>query len=364
MSTQTQTQVKAPSVPKPTFSAMQPGLLQRKCACGSSPGVDGECAECRKKRLSLQRRAANQAGPATVQPIVHDVQSCAGQPLDANTRALMGPRFGHDFSRVQVVHSPRRQGWSGPGFMPTLQTLPARMQRSSMTYQVAVGEDPLQDPDGLDPTQDLTPPGAVTQADLDGMGQVQDFTAQGRINIGSGTCSKGKEMTIGGETVGVGGLSFCDTDAGGYVIQGNFDECCTTKCTQEHEQQHVDDHTRWGCCKAYSQRVKELKQKGFNRSDPEPNLLLWASNHWSGWTQQVRAITECRAYKHNIACAEKLARENNCAAQQRTGGQQSDCCLDIDVYQRDARNAASAWCEQTARQVPPCPFTGGSPKKG
>ena len=50
MSTQTQTQVKAPSTPKTTFAAVQPGLLQRKCACGGSPGVDGECEECRKKR--------------------------------------------------------------------------------------------------------------------------------------------------------------------------------------------------------------------------------------------------------------------------------------------------------------------------
>jgi len=28
-----------------------PGLLQHKCACGGNPGIDGECAECREKRL-------------------------------------------------------------------------------------------------------------------------------------------------------------------------------------------------------------------------------------------------------------------------------------------------------------------------
>src|SRR5215213_10468526 len=28
----------------------QEGLLQRKCACGGTPGIDGECAECRKSR--------------------------------------------------------------------------------------------------------------------------------------------------------------------------------------------------------------------------------------------------------------------------------------------------------------------------
>jgi hypothetical protein len=102
MSTQTQTQIKNPSRPKPTFTAVPTGLLQRKCACGGSPGVDGECEECREKRLSLQRRAANQAEPATVPPIVHEVLHTPGQPLDAATRAFMEPRFGYDFSQVRV----------------------------------------------------------------------------------------------------------------------------------------------------------------------------------------------------------------------------------------------------------------------
>ena len=75
-------------------------LLQRKCACGGTPGSDGECAECRKKRL--QRHSTGQAEPATVPPIVHDVLDSPGQPLDQTTRAFMDLRFGHDFSRVRV----------------------------------------------------------------------------------------------------------------------------------------------------------------------------------------------------------------------------------------------------------------------
>jgi hypothetical protein len=85
-----------------SFTPAPIGLLQRQCACGGSPGVDGECEECRKKRLSLQRHATNQAGPATAPPIVHEVLRSAGQPLDAATRAFMEPRFRHDFSRVRV----------------------------------------------------------------------------------------------------------------------------------------------------------------------------------------------------------------------------------------------------------------------
>jgi pyrrolidone-carboxylate peptidase len=97
------TLAQTPKIPTLAQTPSQTGLLQRKCACGGSPGVDGECAECRKKRLSLQRRASSPVSPMpSVPPIVHDVLSTPGQPLDAGTRAFMEPRFGHDFSNVRV----------------------------------------------------------------------------------------------------------------------------------------------------------------------------------------------------------------------------------------------------------------------
>ncbi len=98
MSMQLQTQVKAAS--QPSFTPVPSGFLQRKCACGGTPGPDGECAECRKKRL--QRRPANHAESSTVPLIVHEVLRSPGQPLDANTRASVESRFGHDFGRVSV----------------------------------------------------------------------------------------------------------------------------------------------------------------------------------------------------------------------------------------------------------------------
>jgi len=62
----------------------------------------GECEECRKKQMSLQRRSANGVEPSTVPSIVHEVLRSPGQSLDSNTRAFMEPRFGHDFSQVRV----------------------------------------------------------------------------------------------------------------------------------------------------------------------------------------------------------------------------------------------------------------------
>jgi hypothetical protein len=92
--------VQAKPEPAPSFAPVRTNLLQRKCACGGTPDLDGECAECREKRL--QRRSTGQAEPSTVPPIVHDVLRSPGQPLDAATRASMEPRFGYDFGGVRV----------------------------------------------------------------------------------------------------------------------------------------------------------------------------------------------------------------------------------------------------------------------
>lgn len=78
-------------------------ILQRKCACGQHTVAGGECEECRKKREGTLQRATISTAPTNdVPPVVHDVLSSPGQPLDAGTRAFMEPRFGHDFSRVRV----------------------------------------------------------------------------------------------------------------------------------------------------------------------------------------------------------------------------------------------------------------------
>jgi Domain of unknown function (DUF4157)/D-alanyl-D-alanine carboxypeptidase/Zinc carboxypeptidase len=74
-------------------------LLQRKCGCDGSAGFEGECEDCKEKKL--QRRAVA-PGPASAPPIVHDVLRSAGQPLDEQTRAFFEPRFGHDFGQVRV----------------------------------------------------------------------------------------------------------------------------------------------------------------------------------------------------------------------------------------------------------------------
>ncbi len=75
----------------------------RACACG------GGCPKCQTvrpgwapERVQTKRAQASDMGRNVVPPIVHQVLAASGQPLDAGTRTFMEPRFGADFSQVQV----------------------------------------------------------------------------------------------------------------------------------------------------------------------------------------------------------------------------------------------------------------------
>ena len=88
----------------------QSQLLQRKCACGGSAGLSGECDECDREKL-VQRHSVGAAPPA-VPPIVHEVLQTSGMPLDAQTRTFMESRFSHYFGQVQI-HPVVPQKFSG-----------------------------------------------------------------------------------------------------------------------------------------------------------------------------------------------------------------------------------------------------------
>jgi hypothetical protein len=96
-------QTKTEAASRPLLSSVVSGLLQRKCACGGSGNLSGECKECEAEEVMLQRKAANrQDATSSVPAIVHDVLHSPGHSLDTGTRALMESGFGHDFSRVRV----------------------------------------------------------------------------------------------------------------------------------------------------------------------------------------------------------------------------------------------------------------------
>src|SRR5262245_29322109 len=91
-------------------------LVQRKCGCGGSAGLSGQCSECEQDEL-LQRKVSNPS-VNNVPAVVHETLNSPGQPLDTNTRAFMESRFSHSFSGLQV-HSVTPQKASGLTLGPT-----------------------------------------------------------------------------------------------------------------------------------------------------------------------------------------------------------------------------------------------------
>jgi Domain of unknown function (DUF4157) len=121
---ETRLRVQARAAPSLSFMPVRSTALQRKCSCGGTPGSSGECEACREKREKgmLQRKATHPSSfnphPSEVPPIVHEVLRSPGQPLDAQTRAFMEPRFGHEFSQVRV-HSDASNGLKTPPLSST-----------------------------------------------------------------------------------------------------------------------------------------------------------------------------------------------------------------------------------------------------
>ncbi len=124
----------------PSFTPVQTGLLQRKCACGQHTIAGGECAECRQKREgTMQRAAVNSAPTNAIPPIVHDVLRSSGQPLDAGTRAFMEPRFNHDFSQVRV-HTDARAAESALAVNALAYTVGRDVVFGTGQYEPGIGE--------------------------------------------------------------------------------------------------------------------------------------------------------------------------------------------------------------------------------
>ena len=73
-------------------ATVQRQLIQRKCA---------DCEKKEEEEKKLQRKETNNAGPA-VSSAVNQTLKSSGMPLDAGTRSYMEPRFGFNFSNVQV----------------------------------------------------------------------------------------------------------------------------------------------------------------------------------------------------------------------------------------------------------------------
>ncbi len=82
--------------------------LQSACPYG------GPCPKCQTEqpnqeheRLQTKRVQPSDTAKTSAPPVVHDILSSPGQPLDAKTRAFVEPRFGYDLSQVRIHTSGR-----------------------------------------------------------------------------------------------------------------------------------------------------------------------------------------------------------------------------------------------------------------
>jgi hypothetical protein len=74
--------------------------LQRDCACGE--GRRTGTLPQGHERLQAKHSTSGDRGGSVAPPLVGDVLSAPGRPLDPAARAFMEPRFGYDFSQVRV----------------------------------------------------------------------------------------------------------------------------------------------------------------------------------------------------------------------------------------------------------------------
>lgn len=100
---------KASALKQPSFTQVQPGLLQRKCACGNTSGIDGFCTECRNRKLGIQSIAAHKASYLQARSTEHENFNPARQLPDAAIHSSREPQRGHNFSKIKVMPADRKE---------------------------------------------------------------------------------------------------------------------------------------------------------------------------------------------------------------------------------------------------------------
>ena len=77
--------------------------LQPACACGGGcPGCQTTQLSRKQERSQTEHLRANNASVVESTPGIAEIIHSPGHPLDAETKVLMEPRFGRDFSQVRI----------------------------------------------------------------------------------------------------------------------------------------------------------------------------------------------------------------------------------------------------------------------
>jgi hypothetical protein len=93
--------IRARKPPAPPVARASSRLVQRTCACGGTPGPDGECAACKAKRLAGPSQAST-AGPGFASPGLQNPSRPPGQASTTGPSVSAGPIASHDFGQIGV----------------------------------------------------------------------------------------------------------------------------------------------------------------------------------------------------------------------------------------------------------------------
>ncbi|MFL6305882.1 MAG: DUF4157 domain-containing protein [Candidatus Sulfotelmatobacter sp.] len=78
-------------------------VVQRKCAqCEEEEKLQRTCAKCEEEEKLQRKESSAIASGMTAPPIVREVLSSNGRPLDSATRAFFEPRFGRNLGQVRL----------------------------------------------------------------------------------------------------------------------------------------------------------------------------------------------------------------------------------------------------------------------
>lgn len=283
--------------------------------------------------IKRQRASTSISTPAQSSVLMQRQKSHASAPV---AESFTGDEYGHNFGNIPVVDpdaaKPTCASCTKEYMAAEAQQRPVntgalcpKCQAKGMQSQVKTSWDGMS---RANPMSSLYL-GPSLQV-ISGEAEADRHSSDGLLMslAGSGTCQNG------------GGSSVCSPTTGNYSITANNNTCCTKSCTQTHEQQHVTDHTGYGCCSALS---TAWNKSGANRAD--------LARKYNTWFAQANLVSECNAYTGDVKCADDLAKTKACTGK----GKGTDCCKDIADYKQKYAALATSYCARAPKSVPACP---------
>lgn len=300
----------------PSLTPILGRVLQRKCACGGSASLGGDCEDCNNQKLSLQRSLQSSEhktrDAADVPPNGHTGLRSAGRPLDQPTRAFTAPGFGHDFNRVRV-HMDSSAADSARALKAPDDSTARRGVFGDMQY---LSEENL-------------------EWQTESGGEVGAPEPTGTEAVPSDGGSAGPATLPGTQTGGTG----CDTSTGTTTSNVTNKDPCTMDCSASHEQKHAADIGP--CCTKAGAAAAQVDK-------PEDKDAV--QKKFENWMIDNANFLECRAYAVSITCGEAKRSKLKCP------DSNDKCCGPLTRYVSSAMRQKEGTCNNAGQKLTDCPF--------